>query len=122
MVDAVAAENLDLPEPTVGEVSMDNRLKGPVAVSLAVIDDLVTALPSSGPRPVWARGFRRGGTLVARLDEPIAYFIPEHVDDPSRRAPGEELWVEVTLPGSGAPRPIRLGVKKNGVLTPLDVR
>jgi len=52
----------------------------------------------------------------------VAYFIPEHVADPSRRAPGEELWAEVTIPRAGAPRPIRLGVKKDGVLTPLDVK
>jgi hypothetical protein len=37
------------------------------------------------------------------------------------RAPGEELWVEVTLPRRGPPRPIRLAVKKDGVLTPLDL-
>ena len=54
------------------------------------------------------------------LDQPLAYFIPEHVPDPSIRQPGEELWVEVTLPRRGAPRPIRLGIKKDGVLTPLD--
>jgi len=51
---------------------------------------------------------------------PVAFFIPEHVADPSRRPAGEELWVEVTIPRRGAPRPIRLGVKKDGVLTPLD--
>ncbi|MBI1752363.1 MAG: hypothetical protein HY014_07095 [Acidobacteria bacterium] len=56
---------------------------------------------------------------VVRLREPLACFIPEHVPDPSRRGPGEELWVEVTLPKKGPLRPIRLGVKKNGVLTPL---
>ena len=50
---------------------------------------------------------------------PIAFFIPEHVPDPSRRQIGEELWVEVTVPEKGPPRPIRLGVKKSGVLTPL---
>jgi hypothetical protein len=56
-----------------------------------------------------------------RLDEPIAFFIPEHVDDPSRRGPGEQLWAEVTLPGHGPPRPIRLGVKKQGgEITPLE--
>jgi hypothetical protein len=55
------------------------------------------------------------------LDQPLAYFIPEHVPDPSIRDPGEELWVEVTLPRRGAPRPIRLGVKRDGVLTPLDL-
>ena len=53
-------------------------------------------------------------------DERIAFFIPEHAPDPSRRPPGEELWAEVTLPKKGPPRPIRLGVMKNGVLTPLQ--
>jgi len=62
----------------------------------------------------------QNGEQVLRLHEPIAYFIPEHVPDPSRRQPGEELWVEVTIPRRGAPRPIRLGVKKDGQLTPLD--
>lgn len=54
------------------------------------------------------------------LDDQIAFFIPEHVPDPSIREAGEELWAEVTLPRRGPPRPIRLGVKKNGVLTPLE--
>jgi hypothetical protein len=54
------------------------------------------------------------------LAEPVAFFIPEHAPDPSFRPPGEELWVEVTIPKRGPPRPIRLGVKKDGVLTPLE--
>ncbi|HET7694915.1 MAG TPA: GDYXXLXY domain-containing protein [Vicinamibacterales bacterium] len=52
-------------------------------------------------------------------DEQLAFFIPEHIPDPSIREPGEELWAEVTLPRKGPPRPIRLAVKKDGVLTPL---
>ena len=62
----------------------------------------------------------RDGERIVRLWEPVAFFIPEHVQDPSRRQPGEELWVEVTIPRAGPPRPIRLGVKKDGVLTPLN--
>jgi hypothetical protein len=62
----------------------------------------------------------RAGERIVELAEPLAYFIPEHVPDPSRRPAGEELWVEVTVPRAGAPRPIRLGVKKDGVLTPLN--
>jgi hypothetical protein len=65
---------------------------------------------------------REGGTPSSRLAEAVAFFIPEHVPDPSRRAPGEELWAEVTVPRSGPPRPIRLGVMKEGRLTPLDLR
>ena len=64
---------------------------------------------------------RRNGEQLATLDQPLAFFIPEHVPDPSIRAAGEELWVEVTLPKRGGPRPIRLAVKKDGVLTPLDL-
>lgn len=63
--------------------------------------------------------------LVANTEVPastVVFFIPEHVPDPSRRAPGEELWVEVSVPRKGLPRPIRLGVRKDGVLTPLDLR
>ena len=59
---------------------------------------------------------------VAVLDKPVAFFIPEHVPDPSRHQPGEQLWVETTIPKKGPPRPIRLGVKKNGgPIAPLDL-
>jgi len=63
-----------------------------------------------------------GGIPSSRLAEAVAFFIPEHVPDPSRRPPGEELWAEVTIPRGGPPRPIRLGVMKDGRLTPLDLR
>ena len=53
------------------------------------------------------------------LSEPVVYFIPEKVADPSRRPAGEELWVEVSVPRRGPPRPIRLGVRRDGRLTPL---
>ena len=62
------------------------------------------------------------GSLGCFLEEPVAYFIPENVPDPSRRAPDEELWVEVSVPHKGPPRPLRLAVKKDGVLTPLELR
>ncbi|HEV3333345.1 MAG TPA: hypothetical protein VG096_20300 [Bryobacteraceae bacterium] len=55
------------------------------------------------------------------LTEPVAFFISEGIPDPSRRALGEELWVEVSVPPQGIPRPLRLGVKRDGVLTPLDL-
>ncbi|MGC9951154.1 MAG: hypothetical protein ABSF64_32765 [Bryobacteraceae bacterium] len=56
------------------------------------------------------------------LAEPAAFFIPDNVPDPSRRAAGEELWVEVSVPAKGSPRPIRLGVKKDGAIAPLELR
>ena len=65
---------------------------------------------------------QRDGRFFVRLHEALAFFIPEHVPDPSIRPAGEELWVEVTLPRRGPPRPIRLGVRKDGALSPLDLR
>jgi hypothetical protein len=78
---------------------------------------LVAHLVPSGGQTVW-----RPRPDVWVLGEPVTYFLPEHAVDPSRLAPGEELWVEVSIPASGAPRPLRLGIKKDGVIKPLDIR
>ena len=78
---------------------------------LSVAGDRLLATPD----PAGAAHITPGNTQWL-LAEPVAYFIPEHVPDPSRRPAGEELWVEVSVPAKGAPRPIRLGVKKNGIL------
>ena len=83
-------------------------------------DDRLVFIPA-GTDALYGETQRRDGGFVVRLREPLAYFIPEHVPDPSFRPAGEELWVEVTLPRRGAPRPIRLGVMRNGTLTPLDL-
>ena len=62
----------------------------------------------------------RSGTAVLR--EPVAFFLPEHAADPTRLQTGEELWVEVSVPSAGPPRPLRLAVKKEGQLKPLILR
>ena len=90
-------------------------------VTLAARDGLLVLLPSETETGLTSTVFPDSRGVVAFLYQPLAFFIPEHVPDPSQRAAGEELWVEVTLPRRGPPRPIRLGVKKNGVLTPLDL-
>jgi hypothetical protein len=70
---------------------------------------------------IWGEWREQEGYLLL-LRPPLVYFVPEHVEDPSRRPQGEELWVEVTLPKKGPPRPIRLGVKKgDGPITPLEL-
>lgn len=96
---------------------------GPTAFQgrLEVKDDKLVAVEDPDGRH-WASNVTCGDEQCWRLSEPLAYFISENVADPSRREPGEELWVEVTVPPKGAPRPIQLGVKKNGALTPLEIR
>jgi hypothetical protein len=80
---------------------------------------------SPAPRPTGlsvTRWKTRTGEVVAVLSEPVSYFLPEHAIDPSRRQPGEELWVEVTVPAKGPPRPIRLAVKRGDTFTPLEIK
>jgi len=86
----------------------------------------VQAAPYDPSLPIRGRYVRlrivegtQAGAVRVDTSEPVVFFIPENVPDPSRRPPGEQLWVEVTAPKKGPPRPIRLGVKKDGVLTPL---
>jgi uncharacterized membrane-anchored protein len=54
-----------------------------------------------------------------RLDEPVDFYIAEHAADPTRLKPGQELWMEVTIPPNGPPRPLQLALKDNGAWTPL---
>ena len=58
------------------------------------------------------------GGLEAVSEEPVLVFIPERAVVPSLRS-GQEMWIEVTLPRKGPPRPIRMGVKKNGTIEPI---
>ncbi|MGE3842511.1 MAG: hypothetical protein AB7I50_13075 [Vicinamibacterales bacterium] len=87
-------------------------------VALSARDGRLVASPAAGGA-VRGRPVMRDGQRVIVLDEPVAYFIPEHATDPSRLSPGEELWAEVTLPRAGPPRPIQLGIKRAGQLAPL---
>ncbi|HUB52770.1 MAG TPA: hypothetical protein VL986_11500 [Terracidiphilus sp.] len=66
---------------------------------------------------VWAND----GTPCDRmhLKEATDFFLPEHAPDPMALKRGQELWIEVTLPPEGPPRPIQLAVKDNGVWKPL---
>jgi hypothetical protein len=94
--------------------------RGMQGVRLTVRNGALMATPDSK-----AHQFVRLGTCGAEqcwvLSEPLAYFIAEHAIDPSRRKAGEKLWVEVTIPPNGPPRPIRLGVQQDGKLSPLDL-
>jgi hypothetical protein len=47
----------------------------------------------------------------------VLFFVPEHTTEVEKmRAASRslEVWVEVTIPRSGPPRPIRLGTKTEG--------
>jgi hypothetical protein len=97
--------------------SATGRFNGTVSgVHLTVRDGELIAVPDvKGHQSI--RQATCGGTPCWVLTEPLAYFIPEHAADPSRRPAGEELWVEASVPPNGPPRPIRLGTESDGKIS-----
>ena len=81
---------------------------------------LVAKQQGSGPGE-WVHLHKNNdGTVVALSEELVLVFMSEHAEIPSLKA-GQEMWVEVTVPAQGPPRPIRAGTKKDGVLTPFKL-
>jgi len=114
---------LSLPGPVASGTRTFTQPAPSRPVVLSAEDGALVARPTSQEMDaLLAHARQRDGRIVAELETPVAYFIPENAPDPSRRPDGEELWVEVTIPPHGAPRPIRIGVKKGGILTALDLR
>jgi hypothetical protein len=59
------------------------------------------------------------GSLLARSESAVFFFIPDTANiSPLQR--GDEMWMEVTLPKKGPPRPIRMALKHGGRFTPLN--
>ncbi|MGB9408593.1 MAG: hypothetical protein WCA89_13720 [Terracidiphilus sp.] len=54
-----------------------------------------------------------------RIDEPVDFYIAEYAADPTPLKPGQELWIEVTIPPQGPPRPIQLALKQDSAWKPL---
>jgi hypothetical protein len=75
--------------------------------------DHATGLTASAPRLM-------DGEIIATLSPPVAYFLPEHATDPLRGRATGTLFLEVTLPRKGPPRPIRIGTKIGSEINPLS--
>jgi hypothetical protein len=75
-------------------------------ITLSVEDGQLIArqVPGGSVRGVW-----NGERVI--LSEPLAFFTPELPADTTMTPAAGELWVEVTVPPKGPPRPIRLEVR-----------
>jgi hypothetical protein len=76
--------------------------------------------PNDESEDVWVDESRQGGEFT--LQQPILFFLPEHAPDLMSLARNGELWAEVTVPESGLPRPIRLGIKRGGSFEPIEAK
>ena len=94
---------------------------------LKVVDNKLVAIrPQEGQE---SAAEQNGGQLVSiwpgatcdrmRLNQPVDFFISEHAASPLPLHPGQELWIEVTVPPKGPPRPIQLALKQDNAWMPL---
>jgi hypothetical protein len=56
------------------------------------------------------------------LADGVDFYIPDTARSPLPLQSGQELWIEVTVPPTGPPRPIQLALKDNGAWKPLAFR
>jgi len=54
-----------------------------------------------------------------QLSDPVSFYIADTAQSPLPLQPNQELWIEVTVPPTGPPRPLALALKDNGGWKPL---
>ena len=90
----------------------DNKL---VAIRIPDTDNTSSGPPGSQLVVAWP-----GSSCDdLRLETPVDFYIPEHAAIPTPLRPGQEIWIEVTVPPKGPPRPLQLALKQDGVWQPL---
>ncbi len=89
-------------------------------VDLAVENGRIVAIRASQDTGLSVSGPQlRDGEILATLSPPVVYFLPEHAADPMRNAPTGTVFLEVTIPPKGPPRPIRFGTRVGSEIVPL---
>ncbi len=120
--EAAFARNIDgVPRGATYSIAARQAVQFPV--QLAVKDNRLVAtriLEADGP-PTGQMVMAWPGASCQdmRLAAPVNFYIAEHAVMPAARAPGTELWIEVTVPPNGPPRPLQLALKQNGAWKPL---
>lgn len=91
--------------------ALDRRTTGSSRSAYAVEGNrlVLRSAAADGGRPIGDAMPLDDSTTVR--SEPVAFFIPENIPDPSQLVGDQQLWVEVTVPPDGLPRPIRTEVR-----------
>jgi hypothetical protein len=55
-----------------------------------------------------------------QLSDPVDFYIADTAKSPLPLQPNQELWIEVTVPPKGPPRPLQLALKDSGAWKPLE--
>jgi hypothetical protein len=94
--------------------------------NLKVVNNTLVAVRIEGAEDMTA-GEEVVGTASSpcnqmQLASSTDFFIAGTAQSPLPLKPGQELWIEVTVPPKGPPRPMQLALKDNGAWKPLNLR
>ena len=123
-----SGKNAEFPRNVDGTIhSQVFTVRGPVnsiefPAKLTVKDNRLLAVHvrDAGPRDAQMVSALDGGVCdQMRLVAPVNFYIAEHAQSPLPVKQGDQLWIEVTVPPKGPPRPIQLALKQDGAWKPL---
>ncbi len=83
-----------------------------------VVEDARDVMPRGDTETLWVNADAPCDRV--RLSG-MYFFIPDTAQDPFPTKSGQSLWVEVTVPPVGPPRPIQLAISENGEWKPLKL-
>ena len=125
-----SAKDAKFPRDVNGAVKPGPFFLRPIAVSfnanLKVVNNALVAVrlegtedPNAGEEVIGTEGSPCNQMHLASSTD---YFISDTAQSPMPPKQGQELWIEVTVPPKGPPRPIQLALKDNGAWKPLDLK
>jgi len=125
-----SAKDANFPRDVNGAVKPGPYVLTPNAVdffaNLKVVNNTLVAVRIEGQEDSTA-GEQVVGSAGSPCDQmqlasPTAFFISDTAQSPLPLKPGQELWIEVTVPPQGPPRPLQLALKQDGQWKPLALR
>ena len=125
-----SAKNANFPRDVNGAVKPGPYVLRPNAVdfhaNLKVVNNTLVAVrlegtedSSAGEEVVGPAGSPCNQMQLASSTD---FFIPDTAQSPLPLKPSQELWIEVTVPPKGPPRPMQLALKQDGQWKPLALR
>lgn len=90
-----------------------------LSVENSILKATRIANDESGTRGLEVSAMPGAACNAMRLERPVDFYLSEHAQDPLPLKNGEELWIEVTVPPKGPPRPIQLARKQQEEWVPL---
>lgn len=111
--DGSAKGSYSIAAPQPFQFSAQLKVEGNRLVAIRIED------PVYNPAGILVDALPGSSCSAFRIHQPVDFYVAEHAALPQPLQPNQELWIEVTVPRNGPPRPIQLALKQDGAWKPL---